>query len=442
MKLWRRIGAVLVVLAITGGLAWRAWRPEPVALVAVAEAPLVQTLVFSGRVAAPVRVDLGATVTGRVVEVTVREGDSVRAGDALARLESAELQAQLAQAQATLRLAEARVVGQHEVGVPTADAALESARATLEAAQREARRSRELFDRGYVSQARIDETDRAVRIAQAQIGAAGASARANAGRGTEVEQVRLRVDEARAAASLAQARLAQVRIVAPADGRIVTRLVEPGQIVQPGRTLFAFAATGAAQLVGQADEKFLSQMAVGQLARVVADAFPQQPFEARVLRIAPGVDAQRGTVEVKFEVAAPPPFLREDMTLSMQVATARRERARTLPAAAVIGAGADGRVRRLADGRVVDQPVRVGLRTLDRVEIADGLAVGDTVLADPLAVQPGARARAARDGETAGRAVVGPGAGAAGPGAGAPRSSEAGGNGAASAVGNAAGGSR
>jgi HlyD family secretion protein len=226
-----------------------------------------------------------------------------------------------------------------------------------------------------------------------------------------------------------------VRIVAPADGRIVTRLVEPGQIVQPGRTLFAFAATGAAQLVGQADEKFLSQIAVGQLARVVADAFPQQPFEARVLRIAPGVDAQRGTVEVKFEVAAPPPFLREDMTLSMQVATARRERARTLPAAAVIGAGADGRVRRLADGRVVDQPVRVGLRTLDRVEIADGLAVGDTVLADPLAVQPGARARAARDGETAGRAVAGPGAGAA-------RSGEAGGNGAASAVGTAAGGSR
>ena len=82
---------------------------------------------------------------------------------------------------------------------------------------------------------------------------------------------------------------------------------------------------------------------------------------------------------------------------------------------AVIGAGVDGRVRRLADGRVLEQSVRVGLRTLDRAEIADGLAVGDTVLADPLAVAPGARARAARDGETAanraapatGTAVVG-----------------------------------
>jgi HlyD family secretion protein len=75
---------------------------------------------------------------------------------------------------------------------------------------------------------------------------------------------------------------------------------------------------------------------------------------------------------------------------------------------------------------VVEQPVRVGLRALDRIEIADGLAVGDTVLADPLSAQPGVRARAARDGEAAGRAGAGAGAGA----------------GAASAMGAAGGGSR
>ncbi len=394
-----------MALAVAGGIGWSAWRPMPVAVVAVAEVPLVQTLVFSGRVAAPVRAELGATVTGRVLEVVVREGDAVKAGDTLARLESAELRAQLAQAQASLRLAEARLIGQRDVGLPTADAALAQAQATVDAAVLEARRSRELFDRGYVSQARIDETDRALRIARAQLDAARAAARANAGRGTEAEQARLRVDEARAALGLAQAKLEQTRIAAPADGRIVTRLVEPGQIVQPGRALFSFAATGPTQLVGQADEKFLSQLAVDQPARVVADAFPQQPFDARVLRIAPGVDAARGTVEVKFSVASPPPFLREDMTLSMQVATGRRERAATLPATAVIGAGVDGRVRRVdGAGRVVERPVRIGLRTLDRVEVVEGLAPGDTVIAEPLAVAPGARVRAARDGEAGRRA--------------------------------------
>jgi HlyD family secretion protein len=403
----------VAVLVIAAAGAYVATRPRAVALVAVTEAPLVQVLVFSGRVAAPVRVELGATVTGRVLEVRVREGDAVREGDLLAQLESAEVQAQRSQAQAALRLAEARLAGQRELAVPTTGAALEQARATLEAAQREAQRSRELFERGYISQARIDETDRAVRIAQAQIEAAQAGVRANAGGGSEAAQARLRTEEARAALELAQARLAQTRIVAPSDGRIVARGVDPGQIVQPGRALFTFAATGATQLVGQADEKFLAQLAVGQPARVVVDAFPGQPFDARVARIAPGIDAQRGTVEVKFEVPDPPPFLREDMTLSLQVAVGRRERARTLPATSLIGTGTPATVRRLADGRVTELSVRTGLRTLDRVEVLEGLATGDTVLADPLSIEPGARARAVREGETVAGAAP-PAAGRAG----------------------------
>ncbi|MCZ8104121.1 MAG: efflux RND transporter periplasmic adaptor subunit, partial [Burkholderiales bacterium] len=395
MNAWRWIGGAVVLAAAAAAL-FASTRPVALGTVAVVEGPLVQTLVFSGRVAAPVRVELGATVTGRVLEVAVREGDEAKAGDVLARLESAELQAQASQAQVALRLAEARLAGQREVGVPTADAALEQAIATLEAAQREARRNRELFERGYVAQARIDETDRAVRIAQAQLESARAAQRANAGGGTERAQAQLRVDEARAALGLAQARLAQARIVAPADGRVVSRTVDPGQIVQPGRALFVFAPRGATQLVGQADEKFLSQLALGQPARVLADAFPQRPFDARVTRIAPGVDAQRGTVEVKFDVPEPPPFLREDMTLSMQVATGRSERALTLPAIAVVGPGLDAHVRRIEDGRVVERPVRTGLRTLERVEIVDGLRAGDAVLADPFAAEPGARARPAR----------------------------------------------
>ena len=368
-------------------------------MISLAEAPLVQAVVFSGRVAAPTRVELGATVTGRVLEVPVREGDPVKAGAVLARLESAELEAQLVQAQAALRVAEARRDGQKELAIPTADAAMTQARANLDAARREARRSRDLFERGYVSQARIDETDRAVLVAQAQLDAARAGVQANAGGGSESAQARLRIEEARAALGLAQARLTQTRIVAPADGRLVTRQVDPGQIVQPGRALFVFAATGPTQLVGQADEKFLSQLAPGQPARVVADAFPQQPFDARLARLAPGVDAQRGTVEVKFDVPAPPPFLREDMTLSMQVVTGTRERALTLPATAVIGAGIDARVRTVVDGRVVERPIRTGLRTLERVEVTEGLAAGEAALADPLSTAPGARVRIARDGD-------------------------------------------
>jgi HlyD family secretion protein len=425
-------GAGVVAIAVVAAAAFVVTRPAPVALTTAATAPLAQTLVFSGRVASAVRVELGATVTGRVAEVLVGEGDPVRRGQPLARLESEEVQAQLAQAQAALRLARARLDGQREVARPSSDAALSQALANLEAAQREARRSEDLLGQGYVSIARVDETRRAVQVAQAQVDAARAASRAQANTGTETEQARLRVEEAGAALALAQARLAQTRLASPSDGRIVARHVEPGQIVQPGRRLFDFVATGVTQLLAGADERFLGQLAAGQRATIVADAFPEQAFEAVVRSISPGVDAQRGTVEVKFDVPEPPPFLREDMTVSVSVEVARKPSAITLPASAVIGAGTDGRVRTLVDGRVAEQPVRVGLRTFDRLEIVSGLESGAQVLLDPLAIEPGQRARAARAGETI---ASGPGATGSARGGG----GSGGGGGPAAAMGAAAG---
>lgn len=388
-------GLVAIACLAIGVAGWVASRPAAVKVVALTESPLAQSLVFSGRVAALVRVELGATVTGRIAEVLVREGDRVQAGQLLARLDSDELSAQSDQAQASLQLARARVDGQHDLALPTSQATLAQASANLLAARQEAQRTRDLFARGFIAQARVDETERAVQVAQAQVDAARAGAKVNQGGGNEALQARLRVREAQAAAALAQARLQQTRIVAPTPGRIVLRSVDPGQIVQPGKMLFQFAADGSTQLLAQADEKFLGLLARGQSAQVVVDAYPAQPFEASVASIAPGIDAQRGTVEVKFAVPSPPPFLREDMTLSLQVQVGRKERALTLPAGAVLGAGGDGRVRAIADGRIVEQPVRIGLRTLERVEVLSGLARDALVLAEPLAAEPGTRARPA-----------------------------------------------
>jgi HlyD family secretion protein len=122
---------------------------------------------------------------------------------------------------------------------------------------------------------------------------------------------------------------------------------------------------------------------------VVADAFPAQRFMAKVLSVAPAVDAQRGAIEVRFALLeAAPAYLREDMTLSVEVETARRDSALVLPLAAlrdgVAGAngatGSTGRVLVRVDGRAQTREVRLGLRTLDAVEVLEGLTAGDEVL--------------------------------------------------------------
>ena len=369
--------------------------PQVDALV-VQSAPLVRTLQFSARVATLSRVDVGSTVTGRVAQVRVMEGTEVRQGDVLVQLESDELRAALAQAVAAERQAKARLEGLRSTGRTAAQAARAQADASLQAASASLARVQQLVAEGFYSPAQLDEARRAVDVARAQQLGAQAQLQATADAGTEVAQAQAQLALAQAATVAAQARLAQATLVAPADARVLVREVEPGQIVQPGKALFSLALAGPTQLVAQVDERFLEQLQLGQPAWVVADAFAAQRFAARVLSIAPAVDAQRGAIEVKFSIEQAPAFLREDMTLSVEVETARRERTLVLPQAALRGpAGGDqASVLVLQDGRAQVRNVRLGLRTLDAVEVLGGLKESDTVLRGHASLQDGQRVRA------------------------------------------------
>ena len=369
--------------------------PQVDALV-VQSAPLVRTLQFSARVATLSRVDVGSTVTGRVAQVRVMEGTQVRQGDVLVQLESDELRAALAQAVAAERQAKARLEGLRSTGRTAAQAARAQADASLQAASASLARVQQLVAEGFYSPAQLDEARRAVDVARAQQLGAQAQLQATADAGTEVAQAQAQLALAQAATVAAQARLAQTTLVAPADARVLVREVEPGQIVQPGKALFSLALAGPTQLVAQVDERFLEQLQLGQPAWVVADAFAAQRFAARVLSIAPAVDAQRGAIEVKFSIEQAPAFLREDMTLSVEVETARRERTLVLPQAALRGpAGGDqASVLVLQDGRAQVRNVRLGLRTLDAVEVLGGLKESDTVLRGHASLQDGQRVRA------------------------------------------------
>lgn len=389
----RKLTLALVAALLLAGIAALAvqrWRGPEVPVAAVRLAPLVQSVVVSARVASPSRVFVGSTVTGRVAAVPQREGALLKAGDLVLRLEDAEWAAALRQAEAALASARARLQGQRSLTAPVANQQLLQARANAEAAARERERSEALFAQGFIGQARLDEARRAADVAQAQWRSAEAQQTANAS-GSELAQVLARVQEAEAAVDAARARLAQARVLAPGDAVLLQRLVEPGQIVQPGTRLAELSLRQPPQLVAQVDEKFLGQLAVGQVASVVADAFPGRPFEARVAFIAPLVDAQRGAVEVKFALPAPPDFLRDDLTVSVEIATARRARALVLPAE---GLRAGGAVHVLADGRIEARTVQTGLRSLAEVEVLQGLREGELVVLDGV-LPPGTRARPA-----------------------------------------------
>lgn len=331
--------------------------------------PLVQTVVATGRVAALSRSQVGSAITGVVLERRVMEGDQVSAGDVLAVLRADDLAAAVNEAEAALaELQQSRR--------PQALAALREAQARLAQASRETKRRRELLNNQLIARETLEQAVQQELIAR-----------------TAAEQAQLLADslapgqasEAALLAKLANARaqLAKTMIRAEVSGTILTRNVEPGDLVQPGLVLFEMSRSGGSEIIVPLDEKNLEVLASGQSAVCIADAFPAAPFNAKVALIAPSIDPQRGTVDVRLSVDPAPQFLREGMTVSVNIETSRKPQALVVSNDALMMLDAKrALVWRVKEGRAEQRQVELGLRGLTQTEIIKGLDTGDWILAD------------------------------------------------------------
>lgn len=387
------------VLAAAGGAAVIAalvlWPRARVAeTVTVARQSILQSVVATGRVSTPARLDIGAQVTGTIDKVLVREGDYVKAGQAMVILRNDEAQATLVQARAALVEARARVAQLEAVTAPLSVQAVKQAEANLRVAEAEYRRTQDLVAQGFYSQSKADDAARALDNARSALASSRTQAEANTPAGVEARLALSRVGQAEAGLAAAKARADNMRIEAPAAAIVLVRNAEPGSIAQPGRVLLTLAQNGETRIDAPVDEKNLRYIRPGFRANAVADAFPAERFAAEVYYIAPSVDPQRGTVEVRLRVPNPPPFLRPDMTVSVEMLVGSKQDALVVPSDAVRAFDTmQPNLLVLLDGRAVRVPVAVGLTGIGSTEIAQGLAEGDQVIVDAAAVE-GERVRA------------------------------------------------
>ena len=378
-RLWLTAAGLLVV-----GLALGAWFwPAPsVPVQALQPRELVHSVVATATVQTQHRANAGVQIAGKVMAVEVMEGDRIRQGQVLLRLDDSEMRSALAVAELGAQQAEFKLRQWREVQAPTARASDQQARANLLQAQAQLERQRELFKQGFIGQAALDEATRAFQVAASLARTASAQRQANEDPGLEQQLAQSALVLARANADAARARLSYTTLRAPFDGVVVSRSVEPGDTVQPGKTLLLLAPLGVTELVAQIDERNLSLLRVGQPAVASADAFAKQRFAAVVSAIAPSVDAQRGSVQVKLRVTSPPDYLRQDMTVSVEIEVGRQDAALAVPLEAVHDSeSAHPWVWRLtAASRLERVPVTLGLRSGAWVELSAGVLVGDRVL--------------------------------------------------------------
>jgi HlyD family secretion protein len=386
--------AAIAVVALTGIFGPRMLLGPKVHSVLVTRGDLTQTIVSSGKVIAASRVAVGSQVVGTVAAVDVQEGEQVKDGQLLARLRDEEQRAALEQARANLVEAQAKLNQLAKLSAPVTEQDLRQAEANLDLARREYERVKSLHAAGFFSDAKLEEAERNLRNAESQEKSALAQAITNRPQGADYLLAISREAQSRAALEVAQARLDYARIQSPVTGVVLRRLVEPGELVQPGKVLFDLGA-GEIQLSLQVDEKNLGLLGLGQQAVCAADAYPGRTFTAEIFYIAPGIDPQRGTVEVKLSVPSPPDFLRTDMTISAELQAGSRHDVVMLDSNTLRDASTQPWVLVVRDGRAQRQAVKLGVRGSGKTEILDGLTPGEPVIPpSEAAVKPGQRVRA------------------------------------------------
>lgn len=367
--------------------------PKVVALT-VQKGQVIQSIVASGQVETPARVMLGSQMTGTAETVNVEEGALVKAGQILVTLHDEDAKASLMQAEAQVRQAQIKRDQIASYSLPAAQQTLVQSRLAEEDAARQLARISKLAEQGFVAQSKLDEERRLHDVAVSQRNAAELAIANLGADGLESANSQALLDQTLASMRALQAKLELTRIVAPVDGMVIARMVDPGMVVQPGAPLLELAPATAKRLVVQIDERNLREIRIGQNALASADAFPDVVFPAKVSVILPSVDPLRGSFEVKLALSDPPDFLIEGMSVSVDIELRRSGDALVVANEAIRNLSGNAADVFVADqGRAVLRQVRIGIQGTEVTEILAGLAAGELVIPRSVSITDGARIR-------------------------------------------------
>ena len=357
--------AVLLALGVGAAYAWFTVPFEQYApwLMPEVETATVQRLTAeqasavlnaTGYTYARVRAAVGAKITGRITELHVDEGDSVAAGDLIAILDSADLEAAVRRAEASLIESTARL----------ADAVREEAR------------QRRIVEAGVAPSADLDAAVTTLQVARAQVGTARAS----------LDSVR--------------AQLEYTVIRSPVDGVVIERTVEVGEMVAPGGftsqqstgALVRIADPTSLEVEADINESYIARIELGQPASIRVDAVPDHEYTGSLRQIVPTADRQRAVVQVKVTLDDRDERLVPDMSCTVTFlqegtdqAALEAEPKVLIPAVAVVTEGGRSFAWVVRDGALIRSAIELGLEQDNDFEVLSGLSGGETVVRQPSA---------------------------------------------------------
>jgi RND family efflux transporter MFP subunit len=350
---WIILALCLLVAGIVFAMLKKSRTPPPASPVAQQQAPaldllrsdvmqvqprdLRQTLPLSGSLRAVNQAAVKARVGGEVRDVLVREGEAVKEGQVLVRMDTVDYQARLEQAKGALNAAR----GQLDIAVKARD------------------NNKALLDKGFISKNAYDNAESQFSIARAN------------------------VDSARGALDVAQKALGDTVIRAPIAGLVSSRSVQPGEKVSADNKLLDIVDLRQMEMEAAVPAADVMNIALGQEVQVLVEGLPE-PLAGKVARINPATQAGSRSVLTYIQIDNPRNVLRVGMFGEARLTLAKKAGVLSVPPSAIRSEGADTFVYAIEDGKLVRKTVKLGMKGNDgegsAVEVVSGLQAGTQIV--------------------------------------------------------------
>ena len=339
-----------------------------------------RTVQIVGTLIAQEEVTLGTEVPSTVAKILVDMGDRVQVGQVVIKLDEREARLEVERLSASLQAAR-ESLGRSQQVLESGRANVERSQAVLADARINLKRFEGLFGEGAISASQRDSAQTQFDVAVASLRVSEAQYESDR---ASVKNAEASVVQATAALDIARKRLQDTDVASPITGVVRKRLVNEGETVKEKTPLMSLVATNALKLQGDVPERFAPQISVGRAVRVEVEAYPDQTHPGTITRVSPAVDVESRSFQVEASVPNPKGLLKPGFFAKASILVGAERNVPFVPEEAVASFAGIVKVYAIVDGKAEERRVKTGVRRDGRVEILDGVKVGETVATSSL----------------------------------------------------------
>jgi HlyD family secretion protein len=380
------VGSLAIVLG--AGSYWFNTKAVAVSVISPEQTRLQVTILATGQVQTRTSTAINTEIAGTVKNL-VDEGQNVNTGDVLATLDDKDANSLYQQAAANLKSAELKLDHLRNIDRPQAHLKAQQSAILLQQAQRQLSHTATLAKTQQTTEEALATAQELTTLREADANSAKLQVKALAANGVEENLALAAIQQAQSQLQQAQHRQQRQTITSPFPAIVLERKADAGQYLKQGEPILTLSPLHQQEIIARLDERWLPQITLNQAATLLADAFPQEKFTATISHIAPSINDTRGTIEIRLKSPNWPTFLREGMTVSMELLSQQQAQAMVIPSAALQQSQNQYWLWLAKDGKAVRQNISIGQRAADKVQVISGLANNSQIIVSDKPLQAG-----------------------------------------------------